>query len=122
MDIRSIGLTIAALVGFSVTIGTSSSAAGSVAGDQCAAAATTVALVACAEGEYRRADQEVNRLYKAILGKLDARATQAQATRWCPGRPQSSVRVLATVMGCVPHQRLQRDGQPVRRGHDGSPC
>jgi hypothetical protein len=30
MDIRSIGLTIAALVGFSVTIGTSSSAAGSL--------------------------------------------------------------------------------------------
>ena len=85
MDIRGIGLTIAALVGFSVTIGTSPSAAGSVAGDQCAAAATTVALVACADGEYRRADQEVNRLYKAILGKLNARATRLKQPAGAPG-------------------------------------
>ena len=62
MDLRSIGLTIAALVGFSVTIGTSPSAAGSAAGDPCATAATTVALVACADEEYRRADQEVDRV------------------------------------------------------------
>lgn len=85
MDIRSIGLTIAALVGFLVTIATSSSAAASVAGDQCAAAATTVALVACAEGEYRRADQEVNRLYKAILEELDARATRLKQPAGDPG-------------------------------------
>lgn len=85
MNIRSIGLTIAALVGFSVMMGTSPSAAASVAGDQCAAAATTVALVACADGEYRRADQEVNRLYKAILGKLDARATRLEQPAGAPG-------------------------------------
>jgi uncharacterized protein YecT (DUF1311 family) len=85
MDIRSIGITIAALVGFSVTIGTSPSAAGSVAGDQCAAAATTVGLVVCADGEYRRADQEVNRLYKAILEKLDTRATRLKQPAGAPG-------------------------------------
>lgn len=85
MNIKSIGLTIAALVGFLVTIGISPSAAGSVANDQCAAAATTVALVACADGEYRRADQEVNRLYKAILGELDARATRLEQPAGDPG-------------------------------------
>lgn len=84
MDIRGIGLMIAALVGFSVMIGTSPSAAASVAGDPCAAAATTVALVACADGEYRRADQEVDRLYKAILEKLDARATRLEQPAGTP--------------------------------------